>query len=51
MPVRKAIAEKDGDYFITFTCANWLPLFKICNAYDAVYNSRLTRQSGRGSII
>jgi hypothetical protein len=38
MPVRKAIAEKDGVYFITFTCTNWLPLFKICNAYDAVYN-------------
>jgi hypothetical protein len=34
---------KDGVYFITFihhgrqTCTNWLPLFKICNAYDAVY--------------
>ena len=38
MPVRKAIAEKGGTYFITFTCSNWLPLFKICNAYDAVYN-------------
>ena len=37
MPVRKTIAEKDGVYFITFTCTNWLPLFKICNAYDAVY--------------
>jgi hypothetical protein len=37
MPVRKAIAEKDGVYFITFTCSNWLPLFKTCNAYDAVY--------------
>ena len=38
MPVRKAIAEKDGVYFITFTCTNWLPLFKIYNAYDVVYN-------------
>ncbi|HEX5155509.1 MAG TPA: hypothetical protein VFW07_28900 [Parafilimonas sp.] len=38
MPVRKAIAEKDGVYFITFSCNNWLPLFKLCNAYDAVYN-------------
>ena len=38
MPVRKAIAEKDGVYFITFTCTNWLPLFKICNAYHSVYN-------------
>jgi hypothetical protein len=38
MAVRKAIPEKDGVYFITFTCTNWLPVFKICNAYDAVYN-------------
>ncbi len=38
MAVRKAITEKEGVYFITFTCTNWLPLFKICNAYDAVYN-------------
>ena len=38
MPVRKAIPEKDGVYFITFTCINWFPLSKICNAYDAVYN-------------
>jgi REP element-mobilizing transposase RayT len=38
MPVRKAIAEKDGVYFVTFTCTNWLPLFKICNAYYSVYN-------------
>lgn len=37
MPVRKAITEKDGVYFITFTCTNWLPLLKICNAYDTVY--------------
>ncbi len=37
MPVRRAIADKDGVYFITFTCTNWLPLFKLCNAYDIVY--------------
>jgi hypothetical protein len=37
MPVRKAIADKDGVYFITFTCTTWLPLFKICNAYNTVY--------------
>jgi len=29
MPVRKAITEKDGVYFVTFTCTHWLPLFKI----------------------
>ncbi|HEY6975947.1 MAG TPA: hypothetical protein VH396_06645 [Chitinophagaceae bacterium] len=38
MPTRKAITEKEGIYFITFTCTNWLPLFKLCNAYDAAYN-------------
>jgi hypothetical protein len=37
MPVRKVITEKDGVYFITFTCINWLPLFEISNAYDLVY--------------
>lgn len=38
MPVRKTIAEKDGIYFITITCARWLPLFKTINGYDIVYN-------------
>ncbi len=38
MPVRKTIPEKDGVYFITFTCAQWLPLFKISDSYDSVYN-------------
>lgn len=37
MPVRKTIAEKDGVYFITFTCTDWIPLFSFCNAYDVVY--------------
>ena len=37
MPVRKAIPGKHGVYFMTFTCTNWLSLFKLCNAYDAVY--------------
>lgn len=37
MSVRRQIAEKDGLYFVTFTCARWLPLFEIANAYDVVY--------------
>jgi hypothetical protein len=37
MPVRKTIPEKDGVYFITFTCARWLPLFELTNSYDVVY--------------
>jgi len=38
MPVKCNIANKDGTYFITFTCSNWLPLFEQANAYDSVYN-------------
>jgi REP element-mobilizing transposase RayT len=37
MSVRNQIAFPDGIYFITFTCARWLPLFEITNGYDAVY--------------
>jgi hypothetical protein len=37
MSVRRAIAEKDGIYFITFTCKDWLPLFELTQSYDAVY--------------
>ncbi len=37
MSVKTAIAEKDGIYFITFTCKNWLPLFELTESYDAVY--------------
>ena len=25
-------------YFITFTCATWIPLFEITSSYDLVYN-------------
>lgn len=37
MSVRKQITEVNGVYFITFTCARWLPLLEITNGYDAVY--------------
>ncbi len=37
MSVRKQIREVNGVYFITFTCARWLPLFEMTNGYDAVY--------------
>jgi hypothetical protein len=37
MSVRRAIPEKDGIYFITFTCKDWLPLFELSNSYDTVY--------------
>jgi REP element-mobilizing transposase RayT len=38
MPVRKAISQTDGVYFITITCARWLALFKMTDGYDIVYN-------------
>jgi hypothetical protein len=37
MSVKTAIEEKDGLYFITFTCQGWLPLFDLTNSYDLVY--------------
>jgi len=37
MTVRKAIAEREGLYFITITCARWLPLFQLTEGYDIVY--------------
>ena len=37
MPVRTEITDKEGVYFITFTCTNWLPLIHLCDGYDAVY--------------
>jgi len=51
MPVRKTIPEKDGVYFITFTCAQWLPLFKITNGYDAVYHWFNVLKQSRHYII
>jgi len=38
MPVNKEHIYEPGIYFITFTNYKWLPLFKITNAYDLVYN-------------
>jgi REP element-mobilizing transposase RayT len=37
MSVRKKITEPSGVFFITFTCARWLPLFKMTNGYHVVY--------------
>ena len=47
MPVRKTIPEKDGVYFITFTCAYWLKLFAITNGYSVIYTwFDVLRQNG-----
>jgi REP element-mobilizing transposase RayT len=37
MSVRKKITEPNGVFFITFTCARWLHLFRLTNGYKAVY--------------
>ena len=37
MSVRTKIGEPDGVFFITFTCARWMPLFQITDGYSAVY--------------
>ena len=38
MSVRNKIIEPNGVFFISFTCARWLPLFELTDGYDAVYN-------------
>jgi REP element-mobilizing transposase RayT len=37
MPVHTKI-NKEGIYFITFTCHEWLPLIELTKGYDMVYN-------------
>ena len=37
MAVKSSINEKEGIYFITFTCCNWLPLIQQTNGFDTVY--------------
>ncbi len=37
MSVRKKITEPNGIFFITFTCARRLHLFRLTNGYGAVY--------------
>ena len=51
MPVRKAIAENNGTYFITFTCTNWLPLFELTNGYEFVYKWFIHLETSGHKII
>jgi REP element-mobilizing transposase RayT len=37
MSVHTPVKQR-GVYFVTFTCFNWLPLIKLTNSYDLVYN-------------
>ena len=38
--------DKEGIYFITFTCYDWLPLIELSQGHDTVYNffAALNRQ-------
>ena len=38
MPVSKGHIFEPGIYFVTFTNYKWIPLFKMTNSYDMVYN-------------
>lgn len=38
MPVKRLIPYDCGHFFITFTCYKWLPLIKLTNGYDLIYN-------------
>ena len=37
MAIKSSITEKDGIYFITFTCCQWLPLIQQTNSFDCIY--------------
>lgn len=37
MSTKREIPDRDGVYFITFTCYKWLSLFEITKGYDIVY--------------
>jgi len=37
MSIGRKITEPNGIFFITFTCARWLPLFQMTDGYAAVY--------------
>lgn len=37
MSVGKKIVQPNGLFFITFTCARWVPLFQLTDGYDSVY--------------
>ena len=46
MPIHK-LTKKQGIYFITFTCHNWLPFIEKTNSYDVLYNFfELLQQKG-----
>src|SRR5579862_6835726 len=37
MSVKVKRPDKDGLFYITFTCCNWLPLFELTDSCDLVY--------------
>lgn len=51
MAVRRKLDESSGVFFITITCARWLPLFSITGAYHIVYKWFDTLRSKGHHII
>lgn len=38
MAIKLKHSDTFSTYFVTFTCAEWIPLFHITNSYDLVYD-------------
>jgi len=38
MAIKLQHTDSFSTYFVTFTCARWIPLIKMTNRYDLVYN-------------
>ena len=38
MAIKLKHKDTFSTYFITFTCAEWIPLFELTGSYDLVYN-------------
>jgi REP element-mobilizing transposase RayT len=38
MAVRTVFTDEEKLFYITFTCTEWLPLIKLADSYDVIYN-------------
>jgi REP element-mobilizing transposase RayT len=45
------VVNKEGIYFITFTCHNWLPLIELTKGYDFVYQFYSVLESQSHTIL
>ena len=52
MAIKTTHSSTHSIYFVTFTCAEWIPLFEITQSYDAVYQwFGILREKYQASII